>query len=70
MYSLFMLDELRCIVAYLDGLARKFRCFPRCPYALRCAIRLFAFCFHSRQLYKQRYPYYPAHVIDLVSPLQ
>jgi hypothetical protein len=31
-------------------------------------LRLFAFCYHSRQLYKQRYPNYPAHVMDFVSP--
>jgi IS1 family transposase len=53
---------------YLARLARKSRCFSRCPYALRCAIRLFAFCYNSRQLYKQHYPNYPAHLIDFVSP--
>lgn len=53
---------------YLARLARKSRCFSRCPQALRCAIRLFAFCYNSRQLYKQRYPHYPAHLIDFTSP--
>ena len=53
---------------YLARLARKSRCFSRCPYALRCALRLFAFCFNSRQLYKQRFPHYPAHLMDFVSP--
>ncbi len=54
---------------YLARLARKSRCFSRCPYALECALRLFVFCFNSRQLYKQRFPNYPAHVMDFVSPL-
>ena len=54
---------------YLARLARKSRCFSRCPQALRCALRLFAFCFNSRQLYKQRFPKYPAHLFHFVSPL-
>ena len=53
---------------YLARLARKSRCFSRCPYALRCAIRLFAFCYNSRQLYKARYPHYPAHLMNFISP--
>ena len=53
---------------YLARLARKSRCFSRCPQALHCAIRLFAFCYNSRQLYKQRYPKYPAHLMDFTSP--
>jgi IS1 family transposase len=54
---------------YLACLARKSRCFSRCPYALECALRLFVFCFNSRQLHRQRFPNYAAHVMDLVSPL-
>lgn len=54
---------------YLARLARKSRCFSRCPYALECALRLLVYCFNSRQLYKQRYPNYPAHVMDFLSPL-
>lgn len=54
---------------YLARLARASRCFSRCPYALQCALRLFIFCFNSRQLYKQLFPAYPAHVKDFVSPL-
>jgi IS1 family transposase len=54
---------------YLARLARQSRCFSRCPYALECALRLFVYCFNSRQLYKQRYPNYPANVMDFVSPL-
>ena len=52
----------------LARLARQSRCFSRCPQALRCAIRLFAFCYNSRQLYKQRYPKYSAHLMDCTSP--
>jgi len=54
---------------YLARLARKSRCFSRCPYALQCALRLFVYCFNSRQLYKQRFPNYPAHVMDFLNPL-
>ena len=53
---------------YLARLARSSRCFSRCPYALICALRLFAFAFNRRQLYKQKYPTYPAHVKDFVYP--
>ena len=53
---------------YLARLARQSRCFSRCPYALHCAIRLFAFCYNRRQLYKQRYPHYPAHIMNFLSP--
>ena len=54
---------------YLARLARSSRCFSRCPYALECALRLFVYCFNSRQLYKQRYPDYPAHIKDFLAPL-
>ena len=53
---------------YLARLARSSRCFSRCPFALECAIRLFVYCFNSRQLYKQHFPAYPAHVKDFMSP--
>lgn len=53
---------------YLARLVRKSRCFSRCPYALDCAVRLFVFCFNQRQLYKQQYPNYSAHLMDFVSP--
>jgi len=53
---------------YLARLARSSRCFSRCPYALECAIRLFVYCFNSRQLYRQRFPAYPAHVNDFLGP--
>jgi insertion element IS1 protein InsB len=53
---------------YLARLARKSRCFSRCSYALECAIRMFVYSFNRRQLYKQRFPEYPAHVMDFISP--
>jgi insertion element IS1 protein InsB len=53
---------------YLARLARASRCFSRCLFALQCAIRLFVFCFNSRQLYKRQFPTYPAHLIDFISP--
>jgi IS1 family transposase len=54
---------------YLARLARSSRCFSRCPYALECALRLFVYCFNSRQLYKQRYPAYSASLKDFIGPL-
>jgi IS1 family transposase len=53
---------------YIARLARSSRCFSRCPLALHSAVHLFVFYFNSRQLYKQQFPSYPAHLIDLLSP--
>ena len=53
---------------YLARLGRRSRCFSRCPYALIYSLRLFVFCHNQRQLYKHRYPRYPAHLIDFLSP--
>ena len=53
---------------YLARLARSSRCFSRCPYALECALRLFVFCFNSRQLHRPQYPAYSPHLIDFISP--
>ena len=53
---------------YLARLARSSRCFSRCPHALECALRLFVYCYNSRQLYKHRYPAYPAHVMEFITP--
>ncbi len=53
---------------YLARLARKSRCFSRCLHALRRAIKLVVWCYNQRQLWKQRYPKYPKHVIDFVPP--
>jgi IS1 family transposase len=53
---------------YLARLARQSRCFSRCPHALQCALKLFVFAFNRRQLFKQAFPHYPAHVKDFVYP--
>lgn len=52
---------------YLARLVRRSRCFSRCPYALACAIKLFVYCYNSRQIYKHKYPKYSTHLIDFVS---
>jgi insertion element IS1 protein InsB len=51
---------------YLARLARRSRCFSRCPEALKAALKLFMYCFNRRQLYKQRFPDYSAHVFQFV----
>ena len=54
---------------YLARLARKSHCISRCFYALQRALRLFVCGFNSRQLYKLRFPNYPAHVMNFANPL-
>ena len=49
---------------YLARLARRSRCFSRCPEALKAALKLFMYCFNRRQLHKQCFPNYPAHVFQ------
>ena len=49
---------------YLARLVRRSRCFSRCEEVLRKAIKLFVFAFNRRQLHKQQYPNYQAHIID------
>ena len=51
---------------YLARLVRRSRCFSRCPEALFSAINLFIHCFNKRQLFKQQFPNYPAHVFQFV----
>jgi IS1 family transposase len=51
---------------YLARLARRSRYFSRCIDALRCAIKLFVFAWNARQLYRQRYPSYPAHLLNFI----
>lgn len=51
---------------YLARLARRSRCFSRCVEALEWAIQLFIYCFNRRQLVKQRFPNYPAHVFQSI----
>ena len=53
---------------YLARLARKSRCFSRCPYALECVLKLFVYSFNRRQLHKQMFPNYQAHIMDFVNP--
>lgn len=48
----------------LARLGRRSRCFSRCVHALRRAVKLFAFAWNRRQLYRQHYPKYPAHLIN------
>jgi IS1 family transposase len=51
---------------YLARLGRRSRCFSRCVDALEWAVRLFVYCFNRRQLIKQRFPNYPAHVFQSI----
>ena len=51
---------------YLARLARKSRCFSRCIQALRRAVKLFVNLWNRRQLHRQRFPHYPAHLIQFV----
>ena len=53
---------------YLARLARRSRCFSRCLQALRRALTLFVFAWNRRQLYRLRFPRYPAHLRDFVCP--
>jgi insertion element IS1 protein InsB len=53
---------------YLARLARRSRCFSRCIQALCRAIKLFVYAWNRRQLYRQRFPRYPAALIDFVYP--
>jgi insertion element IS1 protein InsB len=53
---------------YLARLGRKSRCFSRSIEALMDAIRLFVYCWNRRQLYKLRFPNYPAHLFEFLSP--
>ena len=54
---------------YLARLARKSRCFSRCIQALRRAVKLFVNLWNRRQLHRQRFPHYPAHLLQFVDPL-
>ena len=51
---------------YLARLGRRSRCFSRSPEALITALKLFIYCFNHRQLHKQLFPSYPAHVFQFV----
>jgi IS1 family transposase len=51
---------------YLARLARRSRCFSRSLQALWRAVKLFVYAWNRRQLYKQRHPNYPAHLMNFV----
>lgn len=51
---------------YLARLGRRSRCFSRCPEALKAALKLFMYAFNRRQLHKQAFPNYPAHVYQFI----
>jgi insertion element IS1 protein InsB len=53
---------------YLARLARRSRCFSRCPNALQRTLKLFVYAFNRRQLHKRTFPNYQAHVKDFVYP--
>ena len=53
---------------YLARLARRSRCFSRSVLALQRALKLFVYAWNRRQLYRQQYPDYPAHVMQFTSP--
>lgn len=53
---------------YLARLARRSRCFSRCLVALTHAIKLFVYAWNRRQLHKQAFPNYPAHLMDFPYP--
>lgn len=53
---------------YLARLFRKSRCFSRSLHALQRSIKLFVYAWNRRQLYRQRFPQYPAHLINFVYP--
>lgn len=53
---------------YLARLVGQSRCFSRCLQALRRAVKLFVFAWNRRQLYRRRFPKYPAHLIQFVCP--
>lgn len=51
---------------YLARLHRRSRCFSRCADALRRNVKLFVYAWNQRQLYKQQYPNYAAHLFEFI----
>jgi IS1 family transposase len=51
---------------YLARLARRTRRFSKCVKALIRHLKLFVYVWNRRQLYRQKYPAYPAYLIDFV----
>jgi len=54
---------------YLARLVRRSRCFSRSLTALWQAVNVFVYAWNRRQLYRQSYPDYPAHVMQFCIPL-
>ena len=52
----------------LARLARRNRSFSRTLHARFRAVKLFVFTWNRRQIYHQRFPSYPAFVLDFVCP--
>ena len=55
---------------HLARLARKNRCFSRCPIALWRAVDLFVRAWNERQIFKRKHPKLPAHVINFIPLLK
>lgn len=53
---------------YLARLACKSGCFSRRIHALNRAVKLFVFAWNRRQLYHQRIPAYPSHLLSFACP--
>jgi len=53
---------------YLARLVRRPRCFSHSLKALWLAVKVSVYVWNRRQLHKQRYPDYPAHVMDFAHP--
>ena len=54
---------------YLARLVRRSHCFSPCLQARRGAVKLFLYAWNQRQLYKQKYQAYDAHLIQFLYPL-
>lgn len=53
---------------YIAVLARKTRCVTRSIASLRDSIRLFVAAYNLQQLHRFRYPDYPCHLTEFLSP--
>jgi len=53
---------------YLKRLARSTRAFSKRLRGLLQTVKLFVYAWNRRQLYRQRYPHYPVHLIDFLYP--
>ncbi len=51
---------------YLSRLHRRSRCFSRCVEALKRSVKLFTYAWNRRQLYRQQYPNYDAHLFEFL----